>query len=245
MPIHFISDLHLSADRPELTALFERYLAGVAREAGSLYILGDLFEYWAGDDDLDDPLNREVAEKLASFAHSGSKVYFMAGNRDFLLGNEFAARARLTILPEPTPIQLGEQRILLCHGDSLCTDDIAYQAFRSQVRNPTWQTQFLAQPLAVRKQIISGVRMQSETAKSGKDAAIMDVNGYAVAALLREHGFPLLIHGHTHRPAVHKIDVDGRDCERWVLADWRVEAGQASGEVLIWAAGKLSRHPLN
>ncbi|MBS0346500.1 MAG: UDP-2,3-diacylglucosamine diphosphatase [Proteobacteria bacterium] len=245
MQIHFISDLHLSADRPELTALFERYLAGVAREAGSLYILGDLFEYWAGDDDLDDPLNREVAEKLAGFSHYGCKVYFMAGNRDFLLGREFAARAGLTILPEPTLIQLGEQHTLLCHGDSLCTDDLAYQAFRSQVRNPAWQTQFLAQPLAVRKQIIAGARMKSETAKSEKDAAIMDVNGNAVAALLREHRFPLLIHGHTHRPAVHKIDVDGHDCERWVLTDWRLEAGQASGEVLVWADGKLSRQPLN
>lgn len=245
MQIHFISDLHLSADRPGLTALFERYLAGPAREAGSVYILGDLFEYWAGDDDLDDPLNRGVAETLAGFAEGGSKIYFMAGNRDFLLGNEFATRAHLQILQEPTLIQLGEQRTLLCHGDSLCTDDLAYQAFRHQVRNPAWQAQFLAQPLAMRKQIIAGVRMKSETAKSEKDAAIMDVNGDAVAALLREHGYPLLIHGHTHRPAAHTLDVEGHGCERWVLADWRVEAERASGEVLVWADGKLSRQPLN
>jgi UDP-2,3-diacylglucosamine hydrolase len=245
MQIHFISDLHLSADRPELTALFERYLTGPARAAYSLYILGDLFEYWAGDDDLDDPLNRRVADALAAFAESGCNIHFMAGNRDFLLGSEFAARARLHILDEPTLIQLGEQRTLLCHGDSLCTDDLAYQAFRAQVRNPAWQAQFLTQPLAVRKQIIAGVRMKSETAKSEKDAAIMDVNGDTVAALLRQHGFPLLIHGHTHRPAVHQVEVDGQRCERWVLADWRVEAERASGEVLVWADGKLSRQPLN
>lgn len=245
MQIHFISDLHLSADRPELTALFKRYLAGSARAADRLYILGDLFEYWAGDDDLDDPLNRRVAEALATFAGSGCKVHFMAGNRDFLLGNEFATRAHLQILQEPTLIQLGGQRTLLCHGDSLCTDDLAYQAFRTQVRDPAWQAQFLTQPLAVRKQIIAGVRMKSETAKSEKDAAIMDVNHAAVTTLLREYGFPLLIHGHTHRPAVHNTEVDGHNCERWVLTDWRVEAERASGEVLVWADGKLSRQPLN
>lgn len=245
MQIHFISDLHLSADRPSLTALFERYLAGPAREAGSVYILGDLFEYWAGDDDLDDPLNRGVAETLARFAADGGKVYFMAGNRDFLLGKEFATRAHLQILQEPTLIRLGEQRTLLCHGDGLCTDDLAYQAFRKQVRDPAWQAQFLAQPLAIRKQIIAGVRMKSETAKSEKDAAIMDVNEDAVASLLREHGYPLLIHGHTHRPAVHTLDMEGHGCQRWVLADWRIQAGRVSGEVLVWADGKLSRQPLN
>lgn len=245
MQIHFISDLHLSADRPELSALFERYLAGPAREADSLYILGDLFEYWAGDDDLDDPLNAAVAKQLANLAENGSKVCFMPGNRDFLLGKEFAARARLQILQEPTPIRLGEQTALLCHGDSLCTDDLAYQAFRTQVRNPAWQAQFLQQPLAVRKQIIAGVRMKSESAKSEKDAAIMDVNGDAVLALLREYDYPRLIHGHTHRPALHTVEVDGRSCERWVLADWRMEADCASGEVLIWGDGKLFRQALN
>lgn len=244
MQIHFISDLHLSADRPALTSLFERYLAGPAQEAASLYILGDLFEYWAGDDDLDDPLNNRIAEHLARVSGIGKQVFFMPGNRDFLLGADFAKRAHLQILSEPTQIHLDSKIALLCHGDSLCTDDLAYQAFRSQVRNPAWQTQFLAQPLPVRKQIIAGVRMKSETAKSEKDAAIMDVNADAVAALLRDNGFPILIHGHTHRPAVHRIDVDGHHCERWVLADWRNDANRAEGEVLVWADGNLSRQPL-
>ena len=244
MDIHFISDLHLCAERPALTAVFERYLAGPTRTASALYILGDLFEYWAGDDDLDDPLNTRVARQLATLADAGCRVFFMPGNRDFLLGADFARRAKLEILPEPALIPLGDRQALLCHGDSLCTDDIAYQAFRTQVRNPTWQAQFLAQPLALRKQIIAGVRMKSEEAKSEKAAAIMDVNAASVAALLQEHGFPLLIHGHTHRPAEHRTNVDSHACERWVLADWRDENGEAKGEVLVWADGKLSRQPL-
>lgn len=244
MQIHFISDLHLCADRPALTAVFERYLAGPARAAARLYILGDLFEYWAGDDDLDDPLAILVASQIKALAGAGCSVFFMPGNRDFLLGTDFAGRASLEILPEPTLIMLDEHPAVLCHGDSLCTDDIAYQAFRNQVRNPAWQVQFLTQPLAVRKQIIAGVRMKSEEAKSEKAAAIMDVNTAAVTALLRENGFPRLIHGHTHRPAEHSLNVEGHVCERWVLADWREENGEAKGEVLVWADGKLSRQPL-
>ena len=244
MQVHFISDLHLCADRPALTAVFERYLAGPARAAARLYILGDLFEYWAGDDDLDDPLNTHVAGLLADLAESGCQVFFMPGNRDFLIGADFAARARLQLLAEPARIELGNEAVLLCHGDSLCTDDLAYQAFRSQVRNPAWQAQFLGQPLAVRKQVIAGVRMKSEEAKSEKAAAIMDVNAEAVIALLREHGVHQLIHGHTHRPADHQVDVDGSPGQRRVLADWRDKNGTAGGEVLVWADGKLSRQPL-
>ena len=245
MQIHFISDLHLCADRPALTAVFERYLAGPARAAASLYILGDLFEYWAGDDDLDDPVGSLVANRLAALAESHCPVFFMPGNRDFLLGADFARRAKLAILSEPTLIALGEQPALLCHGDSLCTDDLAYQAFRRQVRNPVWQAQFLAQPLAARRQIIAGVRLKSEEAKAEKASAIMDVNADAVATLLRAHAFPRLIHGHTHRPAEHRFQVDGHACERWVLADWREENGDAKGEVLVWADGTLSRQTLN
>ena len=217
---------------------------GPARQAQALYLLGDLFEYWAGDDDLDDPLNTHVAGLLADLAESGCQVFFMPGNRDFLIGADFAARARLQLLAEPARIELGNEAVLLCHGDSLCTDDLAYQAFRSQVRNPAWQAQFLGQPLAVRKQVIAGVRMKSEEAKSEKAAAIMDVNAEAVIALLREHGVHQLIHGHTHRPADHQVDVDGSPGQRRVLADWRDENGTAGGEVLVWADGKLSRQPL-
>lgn len=185
-----------------------------------------------------------MAGLLADLAESGCQVFFMPGNRDFLIGADFAARARLQLLAEPARIELGNEAVLLCHGDSLCTDDLAYQAFRSQVRNPAWQAQFLGQPLAVRKQVIAGVRMKSEEAKSEKAAAIMDVNAEAVIALLREHGVHQLIHGHTHRPADHQVDVDGSPGQRRVLADWRDENGTAGGEVLVWADGKLSRQPL-
>ncbi|MDD3353226.1 UDP-2,3-diacylglucosamine diphosphatase [Zoogloea sp.] len=243
MQVHFISDLHLSADRPALTGVLERYLAGPARRAGQLYILGDLFEHWAGDDDFEDPLNSALATRLAEVAGAGTELFFMAGNRDFLLGQAFASRAGLKLLSEPTLIKLGEAPTLLCHGDALCTDDVAYQAFRSQVRHPAYQAQFLAQPLAARKQFIAGVRMKSEQAKSGKAASIMDVNDQAVAALLREHGYPRLIHGHTHRPNLHYHRVDAHDCERWVLSDWR-DNPTVRGEVLVWDDGELTRQPL-
>ena len=244
MQVHFISDLHLTADRPALTAVLERYLTGAARAAADLYILGDLFEYWAGDDDTEDPLNARVAELLASLARTGTRIHFMPGNRDFLLGQAFAARAGLHILQDPTLIDLDGRPILLCHGDAECTDDLAYQAFRAQVRNPAYQAQFLAQPLAARKQFIAGVRMKSEQAKAGMQADIMDVNAEAITALLRRNGYPCLIHGHTHRPALHIHEVDGRSCERWVLHDWREDSGGAHGEALIWEDGQLQRHPL-
>ena len=166
--------------------------------------------------------------------------FFMPGNRDFLIGADFATRARLQLLADPTLIALGNQATLLCHGDALCTDDIAYQTFRQQVRNPAWQAQFLSQPLAVRKQIIAGARMQSEAAKSEKAASIMDVNAYAVAELLRAHGFPNLIHGHTHRPATHALEIDEHRCERWVLSDWHDDRG----DILVWHDGNLNRERL-
>lgn len=234
MQVHFISDLHLSADHPRLTAILERYLSGAARAAAQLYILGDLFEYWAGDDDDEDQLNAQVAGMLREVADKGTRIHFLPGNRDFLLGTDFAARAGLELLSEPTLLDLGGQSTLLCHGDAECTDDHAYQAFRLQVRNPAYQAQFLAQPLAVRKQLIAGVRMKSEQAKAAKQAEIMDVNADAISSLLRQHGYPRLIHGHTHRPALHHVAVDGHICERWVLSDWRDEGQRALGEALVW-----------
>ena len=224
------------------TALFRRFLEQVAPGAEALYILGDFFEAWVGDEDLAEPFHAEIAGWLKHLADSGVAVYFMAGNRDFLIGADFAARARLTLLPDPSTIQLGEQTALLCHGDALCTDDLPYQAFRQQVRNPAWQAHFLGQPLAVRKQIIAGARMQSEAAKSGKASEIMDINADALAALLRAQGLPpLIIHGHTHRPATHPLTLDGQPIERWVLTDWHDD----QGEVLIWEAGALRREKLS
>lgn len=233
----FISDLHLSEERPETTRAFMAFIAGPAQGAEALYILGDLLEYWAGDDDIEAPLAASVCEALAGLAERGTRVFFMGGNRDFLVGAGFAARARFELLADPSEITLDGQRVLLSHGDALCTDDVAYQAYRRQVRDPQWLQGFLARPLAERKAFIDTLRKQSAMAKQEKSAGIMDVNREAVEALLRTHGHPLLVHGHTHRPARHLHLVDGVESERWVLADW-----DDSAPYLAWDGGALSAH---
>lgn len=220
-PVLLISDLHLCASRPHTTRLLLDFLAGSAREAQTLYILGDLFEYWAGDDDLPDPQHQQVCLAFKALAASGTQVAVMHGNRDFLLAEEFAAAAGATLLADPYTTEICGHSALLTHGDTLCTDDTDYQAFRRQVRAPDWQQAFLAQPLAARKAQIEGLRKRSETEKSGKAEAIMDVNAGAVLAMLRSHGHPQwLIHGHTHRPGRHEIDDAGTVSTRWVLGDW-------------------------
>lgn len=224
VPAVFISDLHLAEDRPRATAAFVDFLEGPAREARSLFILGDLFEYWAGDDDIDASFNSCICTALRTLSEAGTQVHFMTGNRDLLAGAGFARAAGLHLLPDPTLIQLGERRVLLSHGDALCTDDLAYQTYRRQVRDPAWQAGFLTQALATRKAFIESLRKQSEAAKRDKTMTIMDVNRTAVEALLRAHGYPTLIHGHTHRPAVHRHLIDGHSCERRVLADWHDHA---------------------
>lgn len=228
LPALFISDLHLSEDEPANVDAFLGFLQGPARAAASLFILGDLFEYWAGDDDLATPFNARVAAAIRALANAGTAVYFMTGNRDLLAGPAFAQTIGATLLEDPARVRFGGRAdapaLLLAHGDALCTDDLAYQAYRRQVRDPAWQAGFLSQPLGARKAFIASLRQQSEAAKAEKSMEIMDVNADAVAALLREHGYPTLIHGHTHRPACHHLALDGHDCVRHVLADWRGEA---------------------
>ena len=217
----FISDLHLCSTRPAITRQFVDFLRTTAAETEALYILGDLFEYWAGDDDLTDARHQEIVSALNQLATSGTRLFFMHGNRDFLLAEDFARATNATLLSDPTLLTLYGKRVLLSHGDMLCTDDTEYQAFRQQVREPAWQRQFLSQPLADRKAQIEMLRQRSEQEKSRKAESIMDVNQEAVHALLREHDYPeLLIHGHTHRPAKHMVQVDGHASERWVLGDW-------------------------
>lgn len=216
----FISDLHLCPTRPAINALFTRFVQDIAPQAEALYILGDFFEYWAGDDDLRDTFHLSITDSLAALAQHGTRVYIMHGNRDFLLSDAFMRAAQATLLPDPSSIDLYGTPTLLMHGDTLCTDDAAYQEFRDMVRQHEWQAAFLAQPLTQRKAQIEALRKQSTEAKATKSAEIMDVNPAAVEAILRAHNYPRIIHGHTHRPARHVHSVDGRPCERWVLADW-------------------------
>jgi UDP-2,3-diacylglucosamine hydrolase len=219
----FISDLHLRDEEPATLRALDALLAGPARGVDELYILGDLFEYWAGDDD-DTPLARHVAQGLRAVAESGVRVFFLAGNRDFLLGERYASSGGFRLLAEPTEIELDDQRVLLSHGDTLCSDDRAYQEYRAMVRAPEWQAGFLAKPLAERRAFIDHLRERSRQAKSEKSMEIMDVNVTAVEDMLRGHACPTLIHGHTHRPARHVHHVDGRECVRWVLPDWHDDA---------------------
>jgi UDP-2,3-diacylglucosamine hydrolase len=231
----FISDLHLADERPEINALFFRFLDEIAGNADALYILGDLFEYWLGDDQLDhDPLAHAVVDSLRHISGDGTRIFFMHGNRDFLIGERFAREAGLTILADPTLIELYGQRVLLMHGDTLCTDDVAYQKFRAQTRTTDWKNTTLAQPYEARQELARSIRTQSDSEKSQKAEEIMDVTEATVEEVFRQYHYPLMIHGHTHRPATHQLLIDGRACERWVLADWhgRGECLEASNSGL-------------
>lgn len=217
----FISDLHLCASRPQITTTFLHFLKNTANNAKALYILGDLFEYWAGDDDLEDAHHQTIIAAFRKLADSGVNIYFMHGNRDFLIAEAFCKAAKISLLQDPTLINLHGKRALLSHGDDLCTDDAAYQTFRRQVRDPQWQADFLGQSLQSRKHQIEAIRMRSEQEKSQKSAQIMDVNQDAVTALLTAYDYPeLLVHGHTHRPNQHHIQLNGHNITRWVLGDW-------------------------
>jgi UDP-2,3-diacylglucosamine hydrolase len=216
----FVSDLHLCPSRPAATRAFFNFARGAAARAQALYILGDLFEYWAGDDDISDDFNAAISRALHELGARGTELFLMHGNRDFLIQEAFAAACGARLLPDPTLIDIYGTPTLLMHGDTLCTDDVKYQAFRAKVREPQYQQQFLARTLAARKQIIASLRAENAEEKELKPDAIMDVTPTTVENELRRHGYPRLIHGHTHRPARHEHVVDGRRCERWVLGDW-------------------------
>ena len=217
----FVSDLHLCETRPHITQAFIHFLETTARQSQALYILGDLFEYWAGDDAITVGKQREVIAALKQLSGKKTSVYLMHGNRDFLLGETFAKATGISILPDPSLVTLYGKPVLLSHGDELCTDDVAYQKLRQELRSDGWQAAFLKQPLDKRIATIEQLREKSEQAKSAKSMLIMDVNQNAVEALLAQYHFPLtFIHGHTHRPNKHLHTVHGNTCERWVLGDW-------------------------
>lgn len=220
----FISDLHLDAERPQITELFGRFVREDARGADALYILGDLFEAWVGDDDPSET-GAFVASALRALSDTGVPVYFIRGNRDFLLGTGYAARAGMRVLPDPAVLTLYGEPVLIGHGDLLCSDDVAYQQFRAQTRHPAWQAQFLAQPLAARLAFAQQARAASKAHQAGlrddgRMETITDVAPATVAETFSRYGIDTIIHGHTHRPAVHELDVGGRARRRIVLGDW-------------------------
>lgn len=218
----FIADLHLCVEEPAITAGFLRFLAGEARKADALYILGDLFEAWIGDDDPN-PLHCQMAAAIKAVSDSGVPCYFIHGNRDFLLGKRFARESGMTLLPEEKVLELYGRRVLIMHGDTLCTDDAGYQAFRAKVHKPWLQMLFLALPLFVRKRIAARMRANSKEANSSKSLAIMDVNQNAVVSAMEKHQVQWLIHGHTHRPAVHELIANQQPAFRVVLGAWHTE----------------------
>lgn len=219
----FISDLHLNELRPDITRAFYVFLQQKAAGADALYILGDFFDAWIGDDD-DSELSQGVATALKQLSDQGTRLFFMHGNRDFLLGQDYASRCGATLIDEGTLIDLYGCPTLLLHGDSLCIDDIPYQQFRNQVRMPAWQQQVLAQPLAVRRVMAANMRSQSEGMNSLKASDIMDVNLAEVSRVMQSAGVQRLIHGHTHRPARHQLEINNQPAERIVLGDWHSHA---------------------
>ncbi len=215
----FISDLHLSENQPEITQTFISFLEAQASDAKALYILGDIFDLWIGDDD-DRPLVTSISQRLQQLSQH-CDIYLMQGNRDFLLGEQYAKQCSATLLADPTVIDLYGTPTLLMHGDTLCTDDVEYQQYRAMVHTPQWQEQVLSQSLEARRKLADHIKMESHQAKSEKSMEIMDVNAGAVIEAFEAHNVQQLIHGHTHRPAVHQLEVAGKPATRYVLGDWK------------------------
>jgi UDP-2,3-diacylglucosamine hydrolase len=215
----FVSDLHLDASAPEGIAQFIAFLDGEARDAAALYILGDLFEVWVGDDDPE-PARASVCDALRRYTDSGAPCFILRGNRDFLLGAGFEQRTGCRLLPDPVLLERGSLRVFVSHGDPLCTADHSYQEFRSMVRNPGWQARYLRLPLATRRALAETARRGSKAHTGRQQAQIMDVHPHAVAEAFRISGTTLMIHGHTHRPAVHTMETDAGTARRIVLGDW-------------------------
>lgn len=240
--ILFISDLHLCEQRPAPARRFIRFLQQEARGADALYILGDLFEVWLGDDDTSD-FHREITHALHACVQGGTPVFVMHGNRDFLIGAEFEQQSGCRLLPDPSVIDVDGMSALIMHGDTLCTDDIEYQEFRVTVRDAQWQRQFLAKPLQQRREIARHLRDESQIRTRVKPEQIMDVNQQTVERVMREYHISLLIHGHTHRPALHDFMLDGKPARRIVLGDWYEQGSALTHDARGFTLSRLPFHP--
>ncbi|WP_349431638.1 UDP-2,3-diacylglucosamine diphosphatase [Methylomarinum sp. Ch1-1] len=227
--IIFISDLHISLEKKAITRRFLAFLENRAVRAGALYILGDLFDAWIGDDDSTPP-NKAIKKQLKQLTASGTAVYLQVGNRDFLLGRQFAEETGVRLLDDYHVIDLFGVQTLLTHGDLLCSDDIAYQQFRAKSRTTEWMADVLAKPLWLRLLAARWYRFRSHFHKRKKTQEIMDVNQQTVVDTMRRYRCKRLIHGHTHRPAVHDFDLDGCSAQRFVLADWK----RQGADILCW-----------
>jgi UDP-2,3-diacylglucosamine hydrolase len=233
----FVSDVHLSNALPHTTECFLSFLHTHAINAEHVYLLGDLFEYWAGDDDCEDSFNQRIIKAFRELSDIGVKLFWIAGNRDFLVGENFAKKTGVQLLPDPSQIHLAGHHFIISHGDALCTDDTSYMTFRAMVRQPEWQSVFLSRPLAERKAIIFNMRKASNAEQQNKSMEIMDVNLHAVNALLQQYPSSALIHGHTHRNATHQEEYG----MRYVLPDWDCDqdANKRGGWLRLDASGKL------
>lgn len=244
-PLLFISDLHLSPAIPNTVEAFEHFVAVTAERASAVYILGDLFEYWIGDDMLATSFAKRVAKTLHTLQERGIALYLMQGNRDFLLGARFAQASGGTLLPDPFTFDAFGRRIVLAHGDALCTADIGYQRFRRVSHSAAGRRFFLSWPLKWRLALAARMRNKSQTTWTPERMAIADVTSDAVTSLLRASQAAILIHGHTHRPAVHRQVVDQRPTQRWVIPDWELDHGEPRGGYLMLDASGVSTHPLD
>ncbi len=220
MAAYFLSDTHLSPQQPEVYDKFIRYLEFIRNDADDLYILGDLFDYWIGDDGIELLGHRQAVEALANLSAHGTKISVMHGNRDFLIGQSFIDQIGASLISDPTTIELNGQPVLLMHGDSLCTDDVAHQRYRTTVLSTQWQDAILALPLSERLDRALAMRNMSEQGKQTKTQQLMDVNLKSVIKMMEAHAVHLLIHGHTHRPAIHDVVINGSAAKRYVLGDW-------------------------
>ncbi len=227
--IFFISDLHLALEKKEITQHFISFLNNQARNASTVYILGDLFDVWVGDDNNSSPI-KQIKTKLKQLTDSGTQVFLQQGNRDFLLGQQFCKETGITLLDDYAVIDLNGDKTLLTHGDLLCSDDIAYQEFRKKSHTVEWKQNVLSKPLFIRILAARWYRFRSYFHKRKKSQDIMDVNQQTVVNIMKEHDCLRLIHGHTHRPSIHDFEINGKVAQRFVLAEWKKEGV----EILCW-----------
>lgn len=240
----FASDIHLRPSLPKTTSRFFDFLKQYATHAEQLYLLGDLFEYWAGDDDIFEPYHTEVIKALRAVSDVGTKIFWIAGNRDFLIGERFARMTGISMLDDPSTIEIAKRKIIIAHGDAQCTDDLPYMEFRSMVRQEQWQKDFLSLPLSQRKMIIEGLRINSQMEQKDKTAEIMDVNPDSIKNLFLKYDAKIIIHGHTHRPALHYH----QEGNRYILPDWecdREKEEERGGWLEIYADGEILFHHLD